>query len=141
MTDATQIDVLAALTHIAREIASYGCNLGSFAYSRDEIDVWHAEALRDRCRALAKLVAMDVELADRTGMALSFACSADPYAAKELAGRFKSLCARIRLTTAIRRHPSAARFATLISAIESGKFTTNQLAFAKTLAAEAPLAA
>lgn len=140
MTDATQIDVLAALTHIASEVASYAGKLESFAYSMEKLDVWHAEALRDKCRSLAKLVAMDVELADRTGVALSFACSADPYAAKELAGRFRSFCARIRLATAIRRHPRAGQFYTLISAIESGKFTAPQLKLAKTIAAEAPTA-
>ena len=136
MNTATNNDVLAALTSIAREIAACRGNLSSFAYSPDRVDQYVAEGLRSHCKALAAMVAHDVDLADRTAVALAWACMGDEYAVKELGGRFKSVCARMRLTAAIRKHPRAGTFATLIRAIESGKFSKPQIELARKLAAE-----
>lgn len=137
MNDATSTTALESLTLIAREIAAYRGGLAGWAYSPDAADQWVASALRNRCVDLAKLVAADVDLAERTAVALAWACMGDDYAVKELAGRFRSMCARMRLVAAIRRHPRAGQFGTLIAAIERGKFTKAQIEFARKLAGEA----
>lgn len=136
MNTATRTQALEALTTIAREIAAYGGKLGSWAYSPDRADQWSASALRDRCKALAKLVAHDVELAERAHVALAWACMGDAYAVKELAGRFRSACARVRLAAAVRQHPRAGSFGTLLSCIDSGRLSMAQLELARKLEAE-----
>ena len=127
---------LESLTTIARELSAYGGRLGSWAYSSERVDQWDAEAMRGRCKALALLVAHDVELAERTRVALTWACQGDAYAVKELAGRFRNACARVRLAAAVRRHPRADRFGTLLSCIDSGRLSMAQLELAKKLEAE-----
>lgn len=136
MNTALHTEALAAVITIAKEIAAYRGNLSSFAYSSDKVDQYIAEGLRSQCKALAMLVAHDVEVAERTAVALAEACKDDAYAVKELAGRHRSMCARICLTVAIRKHPRAAHFDALIRAIESGKFSKAQLVLARKLADE-----
>ncbi len=136
MNDATCPEVLIALTTIANEIAAYRGGLEGWAYSPDLVDRMAAEGLRIRCRDLAKVVAHDLDLAERTAVALAWACMGDAYAVKELAGRFRSACARVRLVSAIGKHPRAGQFVTLVKAIDSGKFTRPQLDLARKLAAE-----
>lgn len=141
MVPATLESALADVADIGRELAQYGGKLGDFAYSIDKIDHMAPQALRAQCSILAwnlvigKLSDEDVATVKA---ALKEACAGDAYAVKELAGRFMSCIKRIRVVRAIGRHPRADRFTTLCEALERGKFTAAQWAFAQKLAAEAP---
>ena len=137
-TTSIHAEALDTLTTIARELAGYRGRLGEWARSAEQMDQWAAAALRERCKGLALLVAHDVELAERTNVALAWACQGDAYARKELAGRFGNACARVRLAAAVRRHPRAEHFRTLLSCINSGRLSMAQLELAKKLAAEVP---
>lgn len=123
---------------IAYSLTAYPNGLSEFAFSPDLPDRWHAEAVRNAAKKIAANVAplSDAEVA-QVHAALEFVCAGDEYAAKEVAGRFLSAVRRLRVVTAIKKHPRAGKFATLVAAIERGKFTPSQWDFARTLAAEA----
>jgi len=130
--------ILEFLTDFAAELARYSGNLDAWATSFEDMDRWLAQGMRNRGKALA-LATFTRDAADLERIAIAFhwACMGDAWATKEIAGRYLSACRRLALYTAIERHPRARKFASLVSALRSGKFTAKQLAFAKTLAAEA----
>lgn len=134
----TKLEALAEVADMGKEIASYGGRLASWAYSVDAIDRFPAEAFRRRASRLSQAMApfTDSEV-DEIARALEGACAGDEYAKAEIAGRFRSGVRRARLATAVRRHPRAARFSTLIEAIERGRYTKAQWTLAQRLATEA----
>lgn len=146
MIPATLDSALVDVCDIAHELTSYRGRLGDFAFSTDSLDRGHAEALRKQIAILAWNVVVgdmtDNEIA-QVHAALAHVCSADEYAAKELAGRFLSSVRRVRVLRAIGQHPRANRFDSLTDAIEKGRHTKAQWAFALRLAAEVgqPIAA
>lgn len=135
----TEAEMLALLDHMRTEIAAYKGNLGSFAYSIDTLDTWHAEAVRDDAKRLALAVAArdDDDLAQRAFLALSWICVGDEYCEKEVAPPFRRFVARLRLAAWIRRHPRADRFGSLAETVERGKHTKKQHELAKKIAGEA----
>lgn len=136
--NATLETVLSSLLAIQNEIASVRPNLAAFAYSPDLLDRWVAEGVRARALGLAKLVCeLSDEQVERVSVCLFWVCSGDVYATAEVAGRFMSAVRRLRLAAAIRRHPRAFNFGSLVSAIERGKYTKAQYALASKLAKEA----
>lgn len=136
---ATKESALADVADIGRELARYGGRLGDFAGSLEKIDQMEAQGLRAQCSILAWNVVLgdlSEEVITEVKDALKAVCANDPYAVKELAGRFGSGVKRIRVLIALAHHPRAARFSSLREAIERGRFTANQWALAQKLAAE-----
>jgi hypothetical protein len=131
-----QIDT--SFAELAAEIARYGGNLQTFADSPDALDRAAPAALRRQAAALAELVAGQADdVAEAAAVALDAACSGDAYARRELAGRFRSAVRRLRVAAAIERHPRAAQFVGLRSAVLRGRCTSAQWQLACALAKEA----
>lgn len=122
---------------IAQKLVSFGGNLAAFAYSPDAVDQAHASAIRRQAAELAKsMVGQSEETVEEVAKALDAVCAGDRYATLEIAGRFRSGVRRARLLAEVARHPRAARFASLVDAISSGKYSKAQWQLAIKLAAE-----
>lgn len=134
----TLTEALAAVAHMAEELRRYPGGLGGFAYSTETLDQWHAEAFRKLGTDIARGVhgLPDAEVT-QVHEAMVAVCASDEYAAKEVAGRFLGAVRRLRVLAKIARHPRAWKFGTLVRALERGRFTKAQWAFAQRLAAEA----
>ena len=129
------------IAHIATSIERCSPNCGAFAYSVDMADKIVASAIRRRAMELAiSLVGAPTEELEAATAALADACEGDRWAAAEVSARFPRALLRAELVAAIRRHPRARKFSSLAEAISRGRYTGKQLAFAKRLAAEAPVA-
>jgi hypothetical protein len=132
-------EAMTDVADIAYELLRFPTGLAGFAYSDEKIDQWHAEAFRNSMMILAHQCLAsgfsDNEIA-QVHAALAFVCSVDEYAAKEVAGRFMSLVRRLKVLSAIARHPRANRFYTLTDAIGRGKHTKAQWTLALKLASE-----
>ena len=141
MVPATLESALVDVADIAAEVSRYGGNLATFAYSIDAVDHVGPEGLRNCLRLMSWNVAVgnlsDNEIA-QIHAALAFVCSGDEWAAEKIAGAFKRTVRRVQVLRAIGRHRRASQFYTLCEAIERGRFTAKQWAFALKLAAEAP---
>lgn len=133
----TITEALAAVAHMATELRRYPHGLGTFAYSNETLDQWHAEAFRKLSTDIARgaFELPDAEVA-QIHEAMVAVCACDEYAAKEVAGRFLGAVKRLRVLAKIARHPRAWKFGNLVAAIEKGRFTKEQWAFAQRLAAE-----
>lgn len=125
------------VAEIGKDIAGYGGRMDAFAFSPDAIDKFGPEATRRRATELAKAIATwsDAEV-EVVAASLDAACTADPYATKEIAGRFRSAVKRVRLVAKVERHPRAAHFRSLVDAVSRGRFTQPQWDLAVKLASE-----
>jgi hypothetical protein len=135
----TKPEALAVVLSMATTVLSYGGNLESWASSPDAIDRWAAQALRDDMGKIAKGLAgsgaSDADVAE-VHAAMVGACAVGPWAAAEVAGRFRSAHRRCALVGRIRRHPRGHAFATLVHALERGRATEGQMMLANRLASE-----
>jgi hypothetical protein len=127
----------ALLTTLAALVATYRGNLAAFANSVDALDRYAPAAVRDAAKDVARAVACEsAEVVAAAAAGVATACAGDEWARAEVAGRFLSAVKRLQLVTTIKRHPRAGRFSTLVSAIESGRFSKAQYKLATELAAE-----
>lgn len=140
MVPATLESALTDVADIAAEIKRYSGNLASFAHSTDFVDQVGPDSIRNCLRLVCWNVAIGLtdDETSQVHAALAAACAGDEWAAEMIAGAFKRTVRRVQVLRAIARHPRAAKFYTLCEAIEKGRFTKAQWAFALKLAAEAP---
>jgi hypothetical protein len=134
-------EITADLTHIAFILSQYNGRMGEFTPDHlgpmwDPLDTMAHEEARRRMGGVARRVCNDSGAVAVAYLCLSLICASDPWATKEVPGRFLSAARRIALATKVSRHRNAHRFDSLIRAIERGRATKAQMDFATRLASE-----
>lgn len=129
-------DLIAQVSELGKLVRKYGGNMSGFVYSPDEIDRWGALNLRTRAAGIAKEAAkLSDDDAERVTAAMVRACAGDEYAEKEIAGRFANAILRCRMIARIESKGLTQKFWSLVNAVERGRATKKQMAFAARLAA------
>jgi hypothetical protein len=134
--------IVADLAHVAYLVSSYGGRMSEFTPDAlglmwDPLDSTAHQEARARMGNIALVVATDSGAEAVAGWMLAWACRGDAWALKEVAGRFHSACARVRLAVKIGRRRDAGRWESLVRAVMRGKASPKQMDLARKLAGEA----